>query len=273
MSSASENWSSWHAERERDFAAHLGWLTLVSYEWVPTGPGALETFPGVWHVDDDAVIATFIETDVVERDGEPVVGDVVIKLPDEGSHVTLHVGSRYAEVAKRGGDYAVRVRDADAPLLREFDGIPTFDYNDDFVLNGVLVAKEPYGLTRGTARQDLQEETTVVAELHIELPDTKSTEADSVILAIEGDLGGELLLVFHDDTNGRESAEWRFVTFRSPWEGEEAPAPEEARDAMVDFNYALNFPSAFTDFGTCPRPLADNRIPLAIEAGEQRPNP
>ena len=271
MSSAKNLWSTWHAEHERQFGADLGWLTLVSYEWLGSEPGRLEDFPGVWHVSDDAVTATFVSTDGVERGGEPVVGDVLIQLPDEGSDMTLSQGSRHAEVVRRGGDYAVRVRDSDSRTFQNFDGIPTFDYTEDFVTSGVAIVREPQQMSRATACRDVQAEATVVADVHIELPDAKSAEANAVILGVEGDLGGELLLIFHDDTNGRETADWRYVTFRSPWYGEDAPAPGEARDVEIDFNYSLNFPSAYTPYGTCPRPLADNRIPLAIEAGERRP--
>lgn len=271
MSSAENSWTAWHAEHEKAFAADLGWLTLTSYEWLNSERDALEEFPGVWHVSDDAVTATFAETDGVERGGEPVVGDVVIDLPDEGSDMTLSQGTRHAEVIRRGGDYAVRVRDSQAQTFRDFEGIPTFDYDPDFTTSGVVVVQEPQRMSRGTARQDLQDEAIVVAELHLELPEAKSSDTDSAILALEGDLTGELLLVFHDDTNGRETADWRHVPIRSPWYGEDAPAPGEVRDVEIDFNYSLNFPSAYTPYGTCPRPLADNRIPLAIEAGERRP--
>jgi hypothetical protein len=39
----------------------------------------------------------------------------------------------------------------------------------------------------------------------------------------------------------------------------------------LDFNRAVNLPCAYTDFATCPLPPAGNRLPVAVEAGEQTP--
>jgi uncharacterized protein (DUF1684 family) len=39
----------------------------------------------------------------------------------------------------------------------------------------------------------------------------------------------------------------------------------------IDFNRAYNMPCAYTDFATCPLPPAANRLPFAVEAGEQIP--
>ena len=40
---------------------------------------------------------------------------------------------------------------------------------------------------------------------------------------------------------------------------------------ILDFNRATNLPCAYTQFATCPLPPAENRLPVAVEAGEQIP--
>ena len=40
---------------------------------------------------------------------------------------------------------------------------------------------------------------------------------------------------------------------------------------MLDFNHATNLPCAYTDLATCPLPPPENRLPVAIEAGEKIP--
>ena len=40
---------------------------------------------------------------------------------------------------------------------------------------------------------------------------------------------------------------------------------------VLDFNRAVNLPCAYTDLATCPLPPAENRLTVAIEAGEQIP--
>ena len=40
---------------------------------------------------------------------------------------------------------------------------------------------------------------------------------------------------------------------------------------LLDFNRAANLPCAYTDLATCPLPPAENRLPIAVEAGEKIP--
>ena len=38
---------------------------------------------------------------------------------------------------------------------------------------------------------------------------------------------------------------------------------------LIDFNRAYNPPCAFTPFATCPLPPPENRLDLAVQAGER----
>ncbi|GAB2700358.1 DUF1684 domain-containing protein [Nocardia thraciensis] len=42
---------------------------------------------------------------------------------------------------------------------------------------------------------------------------------------------------------------------------------------VLDFNRAQNLPCAFTDYATCPVAPAENRLTVAVEAGEKNPRP
>ncbi|MGX1494420.1 uncharacterized protein (DUF1684 family) [Streptomyces tendae] len=48
-------------------------------------------------------------------------------------------------------------------------------------------------------------------------------------------------------------------------------APAADGTVTLDFNRATNLPCAYTDLATCPLPPAENRLPVAIEAGERIP--
>lgn len=48
-------------------------------------------------------------------------------------------------------------------------------------------------------------------------------------------------------------------------------APDADGNVTLDFNRATNLPCAYTDFATCPLPPAENRLPVAVEAGEKIP--
>jgi uncharacterized protein (DUF1684 family) len=47
--------------------------------------------------------------------------------------------------------------------------------------------------------------------------------------------------------------------------------PESDGSVVLDFNRAVNLPCAYTDLATCPLPPSENRLSVAIEAGEQIP--
>ena len=75
-----------------------------------------------------------------------------------------------------------------------------------------------------------------------------------------GPRGDELLFVFRDRSSGGETyAGGRFLVA--------APAVDGL--VLLDFNRAHNPPCAFTPYATCPLPLPENRLPVAIAAGEQ----
>jgi uncharacterized protein (DUF1684 family) len=47
--------------------------------------------------------------------------------------------------------------------------------------------------------------------------------------------------------------------------------PTENGSLVVDFNRTVNLPFSFTEFGTCPAPVAGNDLPVAVTAGELAP--
>ena len=87
---------------------------------------------------------------------------------------------------------------------------------------------------------------------------------------------------------GESSAWWRTTTTagcgscsptrrrapRRTTPGGSSTRPGRAGDGSVvlDFNRTTNLPCAYTDFTTCPVPLPQNRLQVAIEAGEQMPS-
>ena len=79
----------------------------------------------------------------------------------------------------------------------------------------------------------------------------------------EGD--GQLFLIIADRTSGHDTyAASRFLYA--------APAGEDGT-TVLDFNRAYNPPCAFTAFSTCPMPPPENRLDLAVTAGEKKPHP
>jgi hypothetical protein len=71
--------------------------------------------------------------------------------------------------------------------------------------------------------------------------------------------GGKLFLVFRDLTSGKTTyGGARFLYAEGPGAGR----------VVLDFNKAINPPWAFTPYATCPLAPRQNRLGLAITAGE-----
>jgi uncharacterized protein (DUF1684 family) len=45
--------------------------------------------------------------------------------------------------------------------------------------------------------------------------------------------------------------------------------PDASGKTIIDFNKAFNPPCVFSDFATCPLPPPQNRLAIAITAGEK----
>jgi uncharacterized protein len=75
--------------------------------------------------------------------------------------------------------------------------------------------------------------------------------------------GGGLIALFVDVTSG--------VTTYGANRSLHLDAPDADGHVTIDFNRATNLPCAYTDLATCPLPPAENRLPVAVEAGERIP--
>jgi uncharacterized protein (DUF1684 family) len=83
------------------------------------------------------------------------------------------------------------------------------------------------------------------------------------LTAFNGHAPGSLSVLFTDETSGKTTyAANRSLTVA-------APGPDGT--VRLDFNRAVNLPCAYTDLAPCPLPPAENRLPVAVEAGEQTP--
>jgi uncharacterized protein (DUF1684 family) len=72
----------------------------------------------------------------------------------------------------------------------------------------------------------------------------------------------QLFVIFADRSNGRATyGAGRYLY---------ADRPGPDGQVLLDFNRAYNPPCAFTAHATCPLPPPENRLDLAVEAGELR---
>ncbi len=110
----------------------------------------------------------------------------------------------------------------------------------------------------GAAVEGIQHVYEAPGEIHFRLDGQ-----DLTLTAFNGHAPGTLSVLFTDATSGKTT----YAANRSLTVG----APGLDGTVLLDFNRAVNLPCAYTDLATCPLPPAENRLPVAIEAGEQTP--
>ncbi|WP_427134860.1 DUF1684 domain-containing protein [Pseudarthrobacter sp. S9] len=262
-------WADWHAAHERHRADPHGFLAVTHLHWLDTQPARLDGMPGTWSVEDDAVRLVLRAGERVLRDGQELNHDgtgATVSLgpiPDrEGLNLRVHdpaAGDTVIEVAKRGGSYVVRPRHPLNPLLTGYRGTPAYSPDPKYSVSGIYAPfPEPRATTVGAAVEGIQHVYEAPGEIRFRL-----AGQDLVLTAFNGHVPGTLSVLFTDRTSGRTTySANRSLTVA-------APGPDGT--VALDFNRAVNLPCAYTDVATCPLPPAENRLPVAIEAGEQIP--
>jgi uncharacterized protein (DUF1684 family) len=71
----------------------------------------------------------------------------------------------------------------------------------------------------------------------------------------------DFFVLFRDATNATTTYGFRMF---------DAPVVKSGEWTVIDFNVARNPPCAYSPYTTCPLPPAENRLAVAIEAGEKR---
>lgn len=261
----------WRARRDESLRKPDGWTSLIGLHWIELkahfiGSGAtngirLAKGPeklGMLQQEGGRIFLTPEEGVPLTLDGEPLNGRVELHddMSDAPSAIGFDDGKGLMTLIKRDGRHALRVKHADAETRTQFAGLDYWPADPSWKIRGKFVANAP-GKTIPVAD--------IIGSINDEpSPGAVEFERDGKSWRIdaldEGD--GRLFLVFADRTNGHGSyGAGRFLY---------ADAPDADGNVVVDFNQAYNPPCAFTSFATCPLPPPDNRLDLAITAGEKK---
>ncbi len=267
---AQDEWTQWHSTREHDLAAPHDWLSVSAFLWITEPDQQFDGVPGRWSARDGVLTVHFDpesgEPPAHLLDGAAPIttaasGSSDVTLPESGSARFALIGDNptadvLIEVIRRAGFYALRLRDPSAATRTGFTGVPIFDYDPAWVRPARLeLFAEPQQREIGTAAPGLAQVARIIGTVHVQIGE------NSYPLAAGG-TPQEPRISFTDETSGDSTAAWRAVPVRIDDDGQ----------ASIDFNRAINFPFVFTDFGTCPRPVAENHLPLAVTAGEKAPH-
>ncbi|WP_409370807.1 DUF1684 domain-containing protein [Mycolicibacterium sediminis] len=239
-------WAQWHEERERYYAEPLGWVAITGLHWLSEDFETIADLPGRWRADADAVYVEGIEGTTRL---EPVEGAPGLLVED---------GRRRIEVIRRTGSVALRVHDPESPQLAAFEGIPAYPPSERWRVEGRFTPyAEPSTVTTGAVVEGLEHHHSAVGVVDFEVDGSTHR-----LVAFVGKQGG-LQVLFTDATSG--------VTTYPAARSLAVSAPEPDGVVVLDFNRAANLPCSFTDYATCPVAPAENRLGVAVEAGEKNP--
>ena len=252
----------WRAEREAKLRAEDGWLAVTGLHWLREGKNTLGTADG-----NDIVLPA---GSAPARAGTLTLGGGRVTLgladgerrpereiaPESGDVVAL--GRLRLSVIERSGRLGLRVRDPDAARRRGFAGLAWYPIDESYRVRARFVP------ARGTRTIEVAN---VLGDL-LRMPSPGHVEFTlrGRALRLEPVLEAgspRLFFIFRDATAGRQT----YPAGRSLY-----AEPPDGGLVTLDFNQAYSPPCAFTDFATCPLPPLQNRLAVAVEAGEKDPS-
>lgn len=261
----------WRGQRVANLTKPDGWTSVVGLHWIDPGPhyfgasagNGIQLSVGPPHlgmIDLNNGRLRFVPEKglALTLDGQPLQGAAELRADDSPtgpSVIGFDEGKGLVTVIKRGDRYALRVKHADAPSRTGFQGLTYWPASTDWKVQAHFVA-HPAGKTLPIA-------SIIGTTDEVPNPGAFEFERDGKQYRIEAlDEGDDtLFLVFADRTSGHGSyPAGRFL---------DAPKPGVDARVVLDFNQAYNPPCAFTAFATCPLPPPQNRLDLAINAGEK----
>ena len=259
-----EEIEAWRVDREARLKADDGWLTVSALFFLPEGESRFGSSPRNDLVLPDPFPA---EAGVLERrgrtvsvraagdpltvDGDPVTAAQL--YPSEG-RVTLTEGPVSLWVHESGERLAIRVRDTEAAIRRNFTHLEWYRVDEGYRVRGKFTPHaEPLTVKTMNILGDIE---TYQSTGYVTL-----TVAGREVRMLPVNSGDQLWFILRDATSGEETyPAARFLY---------ADAPDADGWTTVDFNKAYNPPCAFNPHTTCPLPPPDNRLEVRVEAGEK----
>ena len=272
-----QQWNIWHTQRIEELTAPHGYLAPVSITWL----GERDTvrvprIPGVWHAQDDtlyyvpasadAAQSTSPDDAAVTLAGEPITAAIGFRPSLFGEEalgyfasgeLRVEINSQTDIAVRDRHRFWIRVKDPRAQARAEFQGIPTYPVDPAWRIPARFRRAQPGEL-------DIHD--SVVRTVLQSYPAVGTVEFDhggahhSLVVC---NVFGHVTVFFSDETSGRQTYAIGRVLHLNPLHLDDLD--------HIDFNYALNYPCAFSRFCTCPIPSKRNHLPFAVTAGEKTP--
>ena len=258
------------SDREATLKADNGWLTVAGLHFLNQGENRIGSdpsndivldFPGVpKHAGVITMTGTSVSIKAADGqtltiNGKPVAQSELHGAFDNKPQDTVSFGGLTFFVHYSGPRLALRVRDQSSPIRANFTGLRWYEPNPAFRAIGTF---KPY-------------EKVKVVQIPNILGDLEPFNAVGTVTFTLGGAehtmeawrsGQRLWFVFRDQTSGKETyPSARFLY---------TDAAKEDGKVVMDFNFAQNPPCAYNPYTTCPLPPSQNRMSIAVTAGEKK---
>jgi hypothetical protein len=264
----------WHSIRIAELKQPDGWLNLEGLFWLKKGVNSFGSAKENELVYDNTAFPKHLG-DFIYEDGKVYWKDAVtekITIKDNAGLVVANaetlnlltaIEGKYLSqwkdfvwvVIQREDKVGVRFRNLKAKTLLEFKGIERFPVDARWRIKAKVIPQNQNPLMI----------------MNVLGQNTAQKHGGQLVFEIEGktyrldaiDEGGvRLFVTFADATSGKTTyGSGRFI---------ELDKPDADGYTYIDFNKAYNPPCAFTEFATCPLPPPQNRMSIAIPAGEKK---
>lgn len=260
----------WRAKRSERLLTPDGWFSLVGLDWLRPGKTTVGTAKdNAIQLTGDAAahVAVF---DLEEQ-------HVQLLAPEGGFPAGLTVNGKSAQAVvvdeetpikigtftlaatQRGDRFALRIKDAQASTRVQFHGLKWFAPDEKYKVQAKWV---PY-----TPEHDVQIPTILGTTVKDKVPGVAEFAIDGRTVQLEPIVEKKQLFFILRDTTSHTTTygAGRFLYTDFPSNGLDKPG-----ELWLDFNRLQNPPCAYTSYATCPLPPPQNRLQVAIPAGEKR---
>jgi len=203
--------------------------------------------------------ATALTAWSAERTGAPNIATMASLIDRNRFYDRFGV---WSPVIDRDKQFALRVKDLNAPTRAAFHGLRWYAPNPAYRVHARWIPYNPPKM--------LDIPTVLGTTTHLPAPGFAEFTLEGKVLRLEPVLedpkSTELFFIMRDATSKTTTyGAGRFLYTELPDHGVNQPG-----EVWLDFNRLINPPCAFTAYATCPLPPSQNRLGVAIPAGEQR---
>jgi uncharacterized protein len=256
----------WRHDYQAKLTSDTGWLTVAGLFWMHEGensfgsdpknnivlPAGAPAFAGVFSFHDGKTSVRLNPGVAAAMNGKPVQ---TADLRPDSREDRVALGDLTLFVHASGGRFAIRMKDKNSQLRKNFTGLNWFPVDPAYHVTAKFVSyPAPKELDSQNVLGDAIKRK-VIGYVSFSL------KGQTIRLdAEENDSVPGLFIVFRDLTSGKLTyPASRFLDTDVPKGGA----------VELDFNQAYNPPCAYNSFTTCPLPLPENRLQIEIPAGEK----